>query len=319
MTDPNQPADTDASTSSGPPFSPFENNIATFMQDRTRQSESDLPAPPSTLYHYTNTDGMFGILTSQRLWATSAPFLNDNSEVSHSLDLLVNIVHQPGSPEKVGVPHEVADRFMSYVATNFYAFFEVYLVCFSPDPDLLSQWQGYGQDSGYSLGFDSLQLPNQNLLRKINYDPELQRSALCELVKDWRTLFHDADPESVTRLLFNMVAMSFALPLSRAITTFKHPAFKHENEWRLIFFRLPMIDEQAPRHCRTRDGMLLPYVELPTDVSDTADDLLPLTEVRMGPRNYATIAGYAIQQLLLDIGYPANSVPIYPSSVPLRT
>src|SRR5262245_9764361 len=33
--------------------------------------------PPSTLYHYTNAQGLYGMLATGRVWATNVAFLND--------------------------------------------------------------------------------------------------------------------------------------------------------------------------------------------------------------------------------------------------
>ena len=44
------------------------------------------------LYHYTNWDGLLGILNTKRLWATHYRFLNDSSEFTLFRDELISLV-----------------------------------------------------------------------------------------------------------------------------------------------------------------------------------------------------------------------------------
>ena len=46
------------------------------------------PAPPERLFHYTNSQGLLGIVTGQKLWASHADFLNDSSEAGYAFDVL---------------------------------------------------------------------------------------------------------------------------------------------------------------------------------------------------------------------------------------
>jgi hypothetical protein len=44
------------------------------------------------LYHYTNWDGVLGILTTKSLWATHYRFLNDSSEFTLFRDRLISLL-----------------------------------------------------------------------------------------------------------------------------------------------------------------------------------------------------------------------------------
>ena len=46
---------------------------------------------PEVLYHYTTREGLFGILSSLKIWASSSQFLNDASEFTYSTQLIAEI------------------------------------------------------------------------------------------------------------------------------------------------------------------------------------------------------------------------------------
>jgi hypothetical protein len=43
--------------------------------------------PPEILYHYTDQDGLLGIMEKDQLWATKMQYMNDATEFGASLDL----------------------------------------------------------------------------------------------------------------------------------------------------------------------------------------------------------------------------------------
>jgi hypothetical protein len=51
------------------------------------QAENAAESIPTTLYHYTTTDGLLGILASEEVWATDIRFLNDTSELVDAIKL----------------------------------------------------------------------------------------------------------------------------------------------------------------------------------------------------------------------------------------
>lgn len=134
----------------------------------------------NTLFHYTNSKGLLGILRSQSLWATHYKFLNDYSELSlfrtilhHALRLPVKtqfdeIINRNPNVKKLiesdGGINAVIDHDISVTIDTLYNFTaqEIYISSFCGEhPDdqyindhgLLSQWRGYGDDGGFALVF----------------------------------------------------------------------------------------------------------------------------------------------------------------------
>lgn len=150
--------------------------------------------PPSTLYHYTTAQGLLGLISERRLWATNARFMNDPSEIQYARRLIERELAEASvrHEEEIGrLSSNLVQRFFLKLREKMYSFPKVkewtdnaigvfdeqggaYIACFCRHPDLLSQWRGYGATGGgYAVGLASKQLarPAEGiLLRKVIYD-----------------------------------------------------------------------------------------------------------------------------------------------------
>ncbi len=145
------------------------------------------------LHHYTNWDGLSGILKEKTLWATKYKYLNDYTEIEHVRPYLIErltdlyiqrysaltdvrsrtIFQKHGGLAKVAA-HE-ADRFVGILYDVNYKhggrlqepFTEPFILSFCShskdkeyerDNGLLSQWRSYGRLEGYALVFDTAEL-----------------------------------------------------------------------------------------------------------------------------------------------------------------
>ncbi len=116
-----------------------------------------LDGEPTCLTHYTNADGLKGILEEKVLRATDIRFLNDPSELAYSRSAVWQFVSRP--PDDIGSPadallHELQGR-LEYLAVAFEIMpVNHYVVSFSDHPNDLSQWRAYGSPHvGYSISF----------------------------------------------------------------------------------------------------------------------------------------------------------------------
>lgn len=146
------------------------------------------------LYHYTNYDGLRGILETQTLWATHYKNLNDSSEIEHLRPRLEESLRNHISDfiredskrnysrkrfwEKRGGITKVARKEAKILTDSLYesAFSGTedivpiaspYILSFCNHTDhsdyvkkngLLSQWRAYGEKGGYALIFDTKRL-----------------------------------------------------------------------------------------------------------------------------------------------------------------
>ena len=251
------------------------------------------------IYHYTDVEGLKGIIEGNCLWASAAQFLNDSSEIEYGhklvraeLDEWVR-VNEGRTTFGAGVLLMLWSRFSTSTEKLPAA---VYVACFCESGSLLSQWRTYGQAGGYSLGFEiedswpTISLTPrgsywETRLQKVIYSVSAQKRRISSLLrKVYEAMDEHPAPGTVEAapLLMEVTDFVYELLLDE-IATFKNPAFEEEREWRLVI-RRRWIDfgedkspDPAPKFRRSR-GSLVPYLELCPGART-----IPLKSIRFGP------------------------------------
>lgn len=283
---------------------------------------------PKTLFHYTNSAGMMGIIKSGRLWATNYRYLNDYSEIDYGMKLFEKIVSDVRAENK----NEVVDEFLQRSlrsANAFNGMFDLYITCFCARDDLLNQWRVYaGLDSGFALGFDVGQIGARRkqsnifqnfLLRKVIYDTKLQRELMLEALTGVISILEDQTKGASIEESSNLIALACKFlrnDISEFLMCFKNPAFEVEEEWRLIF----AIEGRDDKELSFRDGVygITPYVSL--DISPDVGfnrDRLPLTKITHGPSRNGENILYAVNKMLRAHDFHI-SVEVLGSDLPVR-
>ena len=111
--------------------------------------------PPSlqratgTVYHYTSSTGLLGLVESRRLWASEATSLNDLAEVRHGWEVVRTwLAKQPTSRARE-LLMEMADDPLEEKH-------EVFVLSASTAGDDANQWRLYGQSgNGYAVELDT--------------------------------------------------------------------------------------------------------------------------------------------------------------------
>ena len=111
-----------------------------------------LTTKPPVLYHYTGAEGALGIISTGRIWATDAAYLNDPSETVYGRNLIKE--QWAASKQHVAVP-DALDRliggFVGLLCRDMSDVYSTYLSCFSARKDSLSQWRAYGRSGQASV------------------------------------------------------------------------------------------------------------------------------------------------------------------------
>lgn len=165
------------------------------------------------LYHYTGIDGFKGIIDSGCLHATNVKYLNDSQEFIFGLDYFSKLFSYPDYNTQIDENIEISlyDHLIEHLFSL--SIFELkqskqafnwYVISFSTQPDILSQWRGYGKDNaGYCLKFNFKKLfyPSDVfplLIPKVDYiDPDdlsFARESLNAVKLDWRSEFIENMP-----------------------------------------------------------------------------------------------------------------------------
>jgi hypothetical protein len=284
-----------------------------------------------TVHHYTNADGLLGIVNSSHLWASSPLALNDSSEVTFGLDLVRHIWGAiPSDHLSVG-----QHALMGQVLDSLDGIKEaVYLLSASREGDLLNQWQGYSGRQGYCLGIDTAK-------RLAVLEPEdapeeaLWRSVGLGVNPGWYSVLYDeTDQIEAARRLLTYLVEDMPDPTDSAgidrfahhVTVFvgtlagqlKHGAFAAEQEVRYIAPKGVLFPEKF----RAGPFGLVPYVELAA--APRSEDylyvhppvgVLPLVGLTCGPANepeksaVAATAGRFLRARGYNIEVTTSEVP----------
>ncbi len=269
------------------------------------------------LYHYTNLDGLKGIIGSSDLWLTHAQYCNDEGELIHGLRLTQSMVKEQAASSE-GQQRAYLDELLRLLESPLLD--PVYVCCFCEQDDLLSQWRAYAANAtGVSLEFEPGRFnyitgpdcpPTIGLMRfwKVFYPPETQQKIIRNAIKYYPAFEPNAAPADWAR--WTVEAIRFFLP------TFKNNDFGGEKEWRLIF--TPASTSPVRPSYRVARGMLVPYYSL-TELARQIgypEQKLPLTSVRIGPSPNKRLNAASARMLLDKHGY--EQIPVDVSETPYR-
>jgi hypothetical protein len=284
---------------------------------------------PRILYHYTDAQGLLGMLNTKRLWATNSRFMNDPTEV----DYAARVVRDTALEQEAEYPSNLfksVNRGISEVLEVYERNNDEYIACFCEEGDLLSQWRGYGAvGGGYALGFDARRLglseyqtieAPEPVLRRVLYDHKKQKHFVRRFVKlllDWETLRNKGagtklraiDSDDQAWHLFNWFT-------SECLNCFKDPAYAEEREWRVIQYgRNTAAEKFVTTHFRASRNRIVEYVEVDLSKSNGKDTPLPVKVIRYGPTLDPKVTVRALSLLRTSIGGD-NRIIIKRSGVP---
>ena len=158
---------------------------------------SNSNALDDAIFHYTNADGLYGILTNKEIWSTAYFTSSDASELSAAEGILANLF-QECTEQLVREKHESVKLLLKRGAdiSKYPRLFEsiwldsmkdnlhIFVTSFSSaktidvfQDGLLSQWRGYGRNGGYALQFSRTKLTNWIQLAYQN-----KKNCRCELL-----------------------------------------------------------------------------------------------------------------------------------------
>jgi hypothetical protein len=101
-------------------------------------------SPPIVIYHYTDINGLLGMIETGKIWATHVSRLNDSSEHHHGIKVVADCVRNAIPASSKPLVEKILSEFRRV---------ETYVASYSTKHDLLSQWRSYsGGKVGYCLG-----------------------------------------------------------------------------------------------------------------------------------------------------------------------
>lgn len=280
-----------------------------------------------TLYHYTDSSGLLGILTNQSLWVTKSNFLNDRTEISYIDDVIKAAINKL-------LPHSMANKLVKLILSelsylrgineNALKAQNYYICSLSTNPDSLTLWSEYSNHYGYNIGFDVSKLRNilddkdsdvpLNVHGKVIYDFDQQCSLIMDEIKKTKILEFNNEKEGSEAKEeikhFSVVLLLYSFFL-------KSPVFAQEEEYRIVFFQHnhPKGNKRLNNEIYFRDriGVFLPYIKVQLIDQNSK---LPIRRITIGPKHNIDIAEQGLELFLLKSKY--ENVELIRSSIPLR-
>ena len=253
---------------------------------------------PRLLYHYTDAQGLLGMIRTQRLWATNIRFMNDPTEVAYAAGLVRRSVLEQGERYSKPLVKDIArgiDALLKLYETED----DKYICCFCEDGDLLSQWRGYGAvGGGYSLGFlasrlgltayRTLESP-EPVLRRVVYNGKQQRRIIDRWVRaafEWEMLGRRRNRKRPQQIEFDDLAWNrLNWFVSECLYCFKDPAYTEEREWRVAQYGRNVHGERPVKtEFRASRARIVEYAELDLATTNLGQESkLPIKVIRYGP------------------------------------
>jgi hypothetical protein len=277
------------------------------------------------LYHYTNLDGLMGILKNTCFWATHTDFLNDSVELRHGIQLCFDVIEEKASQTvdkyEISFLYEIKQKIIEEKR-------ELFLVSFCANGDLLSQWRGYSRgEYGVSIGFNYSELAghcttqyinNHIIPNKVIYDTKIQKQIIEDIIcigikalnyegVEWDKSYRiEVYPELLVQTLF------IYIPL------LKHPSFAEEKEYRFVVHNFQQDGkENIKKSYRIRENVILPYAQLDIITHDKESSRkLPIDKIIIGPSKSQDLTRKSIDYFLSNNGY--SYVETEFSSIPYR-
>jgi Protein of unknown function (DUF2971) len=260
------------------------------------------PGDLTAIYHYTDLNGLKGIVDNHDLWLTHSRYSNDDEELTHGFQIVQRVIQEElakeTDPGREDCLKQISRMFETPKREG------IYICCFCAKGNLLSQWWSYGANgTGVSLSFDPARFdyitgpdsPPSGLIRlwKVFY----QEMEQCKIVRDAISFYwKKATPQIEERVNQAADAIQFFVP------TFKNRDFEEEDEIRLIF--TPFPDTPIKPQFRISRGMLVPYYSLKElSGSTSAARPLPLLKVCVGPSANEQLNLESAKMLLVKAGY----------------
>lgn len=255
-----------------------------------------------SIYHYTSSLGLLGIIKDQAIRCTNLKFLNDRTEYNylysefekrHNADLEATLKKFNNETPKVKkLIKDEYNKFRNLIKSNVK---DSYVACFTTNKDSIQNWMAYGRNSvNYSIEFkgteildatkvcgstENEEIPGSKLLKYfvpqfhevkygVDHYPNNIFSQLLESTLTEKKLVtqynNDELIENNLPILYNYMLFSFSLT--------KKEEWKHENEYRIVLSENTIFDgkkivrrQGASDFISWRDsnGLLIPFANFP--------------------------------------------------------
>jgi hypothetical protein len=262
--------------------------------------------------HYTNLQGMIGIIESQELWLSDHRFLNDTEEISYGKTLTTNAI--------LGIANSESNKefglFLKSIVEkiNQSKTCASYICSMSLAIDALDQWKWYGGSTdGVCMVFSGKQNiwnkgnshPTHIRQRKIIYNKQAQLAVIEKFIDIYRLKFNEF------KRFQHPFLTDLAWLIEEQFIGFKDQQYESEQEVRLTIENLDHILSVREVNHRVAKGIVVPYIATSYISKDSSfkPSPLPLVEIIVSPLARAETA-LSIQAYLKNKGMESINVSL---------
>lgn len=294
------------------------------MPPHTLQSTDSRPPVGEPLtegraWHFTTPAGLVGIVQSSRLWASSVFLLNDTSELTYGMGVIMEAWEQSTGDEAQPGARELLNRILE-IEDPLFDVAPLYILSASKVHNLIHQWMSYSTPSGFAVelnldaDWDATYEDYERWSHTYVY-PEgerrehgrwfnviYKRSRQLEMARElirWFLAVNDAErynpPPGEVMTTEDHRVLGWSLRRFQALAAqFKDEAFEAEQEVR--FLTEPRAEEKKSYRVTSRG--IIPYVNVSVELSPNVFKAA-IDGVVIGPSAPAAAEG-AVRVLLKD-------------------
>jgi hypothetical protein len=316
-----------------------------FMPHAARETANAINSESFDFAHYTSADTLMRILDGgsennpPKIWMRNARAMNDVEEVRHGYRRIEASLNRDDRNKRLvealeSVNQEAAQQAFYIFRSHFENHLDqTYITCMTTHDELenkigrLSMWREYGKGSvgvavvlnkaPFLTPSDALGAYTSPVAYHTDHELDADIETVIQNVNENREWLQSIDPDLVKENIFGM--------LSFGVTCLKHPGFREEREWRIIF-NPKMRDKGAiPKIRQTVNGAPQNIYTLQMkDILTENDSLTGITpdalikRVIIGPAQSQVMVREAIAEALTHAGVTNAHERVFLSDIPLR-
>lgn len=278
-----------------------------------------------TISHYTNLNGLYGIIESGGFWLSDHRFLNDTEEFENGRILTKNLLNNLLEKEKYSDFSKVINETIKQLDT--YSEKPYYVCSFSKKADSLDQWRSYANNGqGISITFDNTRKSLSHFfampilsVSKVLYNDHEKVKIILRTIGRYRKEYL-IDLEYGNSIDIEDWGSELSKHLALEFINFKHPEYSSEQEVRMAVSSSHLNHFNGIKH-RVGKDRIIPYITSKDIYGDSfvehvGTDKLPIIEVRVGPAVNQSMTAKSIEEYLICKGY--DNVNVIKSDVPYR-